>query len=590
MRLLFGPLGVGTHAALGGYGAHTAYLGPLRELDGRTFGGAGTDIPYRPAVEPLDALFARLPDGWRPDALAWWAPEYTPLPQGIEACPILSVALLGDWQMNFWGTLGVLDAFDLVVADVPGVELLAARGIPAEAVRLWSFDPALHRPVPGVPRDIDVLFVGALNADLWWERAAWVRRVLSLADRHRILVTTGVYGEEYARLLSRARIVFNRSYRGEMNMRAYEAAAAEALLFIERGNRDTAAVFADRVHCVYYGDDLEALLDHYLAREDERAAIARAGRERVLRETARHHLEDLLEHLRRLSARGRRLRRLGTLPPPERAWRLGLKAFLNSDPSSWRLALRYLAGAEGAGPASRLLGTVASVLAAADAIGEEPSGTARARALDYAARALEADPADPVHHLRAGELALTTGDRDGARRHLEAAARLAGARGRVTSLSLPFPFAMDRFRLAWDRAAAAGDEALAAAAARLVEARARVRLAQLANEAGDASAVLHHLLRSSEAWPNLDGNTLSLGDVYMASGAYDDAAKAFRRVVETYPLNFDVMLRLGRAWRAAGRRDEVEALVRDTLRMLSAFPSQAGWILAFRDLPGGEPA
>jgi tetratricopeptide (TPR) repeat protein len=588
VRLLFGPLGVGTHAALGGYGAHTAYLGPLRELDGRTFGGAGTDIPYRPAVEPLDALFARLPDGWRPDALTWWAPEYTPLPQGIEACPIPSVALLGDWQMNFWGTLGVLEAFDLVVADVPGVELLAARGIPAEVVRLWSFDPALHRPVPGVPRDIDVLFVGALNADLWWERAAWVRRVLAQADRHRILVTTGVYGEEYARLLSRARIVFNRSYRGEMNMRAYEAAAAGALLFIERGNRDAAAVFTDRVHCVYYGEDLEALLDHYLAHEDERAAIARAGRERVLRETARHHLEDLLEHLRRLSARGRRPRRLGALPPPERAWRLGLKAFLNSDPSSWRLALRYLAGAEGAGPASRLLGTVASVLAAADAIGDEPSGTARVRALDYAARALGADPADPIHHLRAGELALSAGDRDGARRHLEAAAGLAGARGRVTSPSLPFPFAVDRFRLAWDRAAAAGDEALAEAAARLVEARARVRLAQLANEEGDASAVLRHLSRSSEAWPNVDGNTLSLGDVYMASGAHDDAVEAFRRVIEAYPLNFDVILRLGQALRAAGRHDEVEALVRDTLRMLSAFPSQAGWIPAFRNLPGGE--
>src|SRR5581483_5821122 len=179
----------------------------------------------------------------------------------------------------------------------------------------------------------------------WGERLTWVRRLARLAGRHRVLITTGVYGEAYARLLRRARIVFNRSYRGEMNMRAYEAAAAGSLLFVERGNQETAEVFTDRVHCVFYGEDLEALVDHYLAHEPERAAIARAGHERVQDETAARHLARLLEYLRDLPARSPGRRRFAALPPAEQAWRLGLKAFLCSDAAAWRLAVRTLARA-----------------------------------------------------------------------------------------------------------------------------------------------------------------------------------------------------------------------------------------------------
>src|SRR5205807_214149 len=44
-----------------------------------------------------------------------------------------------------------------------------------------------------------------------------------------------VFGDEYRKLLSRARIVFNRSIRGECNKRVFEAAATGALLFQCRG-------------------------------------------------------------------------------------------------------------------------------------------------------------------------------------------------------------------------------------------------------------------------------------------------------------------------------------------------------------------
>src|SRR6185503_9980871 len=110
MRLLFGPLYVGLNNAPDRYGAHSAYLAPLAERGDLTFGGPGADVAFDPVREPLSALFARLPGGEAPEVLVWWAPEYTPLPAGIEQCPIRSVAALGDWTINFWGTVPMLAA------------------------------------------------------------------------------------------------------------------------------------------------------------------------------------------------------------------------------------------------------------------------------------------------------------------------------------------------------------------------------------------------------------------------------------------------------------------------------------------------
>src|SRR5207248_595316 len=107
---------------------------------------------------------------------------------------------------------------------------------------------------------------------------------------------TGVFGAGYRELLGRARIVFNRSIRGECNRRAFEAAAAGALLFQEAGNREVPAYFQDRKECVYYtAESLECLLEHYLDNEDERRAIADAARKAV----ERYRYEELWEgHLR----------------------------------------------------------------------------------------------------------------------------------------------------------------------------------------------------------------------------------------------------------------------------------------------------
>src|SRR5262249_8000184 len=113
-------------------------------------------------------------------------------------------------------------------------------------------------------------------------RLPWLGRLARLADRWRVTIDAGVFGDDYRRLLGRARVVFNRSVRGEGNKRALEAAAAGALLFQEGENREVSRYFRDRQECVFYTEDnLEGLLEHYLTHEEERAAVTGAARARV---------------------------------------------------------------------------------------------------------------------------------------------------------------------------------------------------------------------------------------------------------------------------------------------------------------------
>jgi spore maturation protein CgeB len=107
-------------------------------------------------------------------------------------------------------------------------------------------------------------------------------RLALLGERRRVVIRQNTFGEEYRRLLRRARIVFNRSIRGECNQRAFEVAAMGALLFQEAENREIGDYFRDRQECVLYtSENLEELLEYYLEHEDERRAIAEAGRLRA---------------------------------------------------------------------------------------------------------------------------------------------------------------------------------------------------------------------------------------------------------------------------------------------------------------------
>src|SRR6185295_12623866 len=77
-------------------------------------------------------------------------------------------------------------------------------------------------------RDIDILFVGNLNAAVQRERMSWMMRLARLGKRWRVAIRAGVFGDTYRQLLRRAKIAFSYVEYPRGSRRHSEAAAAGA--------------------------------------------------------------------------------------------------------------------------------------------------------------------------------------------------------------------------------------------------------------------------------------------------------------------------------------------------------------------------
>jgi glycosyltransferase involved in cell wall biosynthesis/tetratricopeptide (TPR) repeat protein len=234
------------------------------------------------AVDTWDDVCHKLPDGWHPDCIALTL-AYTTIPPALWKAPVPILGLAADGNLLWHYYRHVLPRCDLILTDVTSQEKMQAAGHHhARVAHLYGLGRSyLDVRDEEYPRDIDVLFVGNLHAAVQRERLAWLGRLAALGGRWRVVIRTGVFGDEYRALLRQSRIVFNRSVRGECNMRALEATAAGALLFQEADNREVPSLFAPSQEYVQYtDDDLERLLEHYLTQETERRRLAQAGQQR----------------------------------------------------------------------------------------------------------------------------------------------------------------------------------------------------------------------------------------------------------------------------------------------------------------------
>lgn len=169
----------------------------------------------------------------------------------------------------------------------------AARQLPNGEWLPLACDQELHGTVPGSPPTWDVAFVGT---DGGLPRKFYLQ---ILRERYPNSFIGPADYTKMAAIYSQARLGFNYSIGREVNMRIFEVMAANTLLMTNAPEGDDLQRlgFEERRHLVCYRtpQQLLELMDHFLARPDERGAIARAGAALVrARHTYVHRVKQLL--------------------------------------------------------------------------------------------------------------------------------------------------------------------------------------------------------------------------------------------------------------------------------------------------------
>ena len=182
------------------------------------------------------------------------------------------------------------DADFAFAAQRDGAEALRRDGIAATWLPL-ACDPEVHRPHE-VPKRYDVAFVGNVFPG---PREDLLHRLLR---KFPLGLVAQLYFDAMAEALSATRLAFNRSLRGDVNMRVFEAVACGSLLLTDDlAANGQAEHFRDGVHLATYrdADDLLDKAAFYLERDALREAIAARGRaEAHEKHTYKHRMERLL--------------------------------------------------------------------------------------------------------------------------------------------------------------------------------------------------------------------------------------------------------------------------------------------------------
>ncbi len=368
------------------------------------FGREQGHFAWHPAMTWKE-LLAACPAGWKPDVYIHWSPEYNPVPVGLEEADCLTVGVAGDWNLGGRALYAIRGVFDLYFADKPGMQTLQRLGLnPVEHGLLWGYHPELHRTLPHSSystRDIDVLLIGNLNHAVQKKRAYWLARVASLSNRWRILITGGVYGEEYVSLMNRARVVFNHSIRGEANMRAYEGTACGAVVLNEEGNEELRGIFAPGEDYLEYNtDNLEEVLTGILNPDSRELweKVSLSGREKTIPHTYAGHLKAMLDVVQaRLQEGHERHREFALLSAAEKRNRIILQWYCCNVPESLLESERLLGASSSEGGEQNRQNTAlrAVVCGQLCTMENEPSAL-QTRSLKLANHAVQLDPANQL--------------------------------------------------------------------------------------------------------------------------------------------------------------------------------------------------
>jgi len=531
-------------------------LSTLKDQTCRTFALRGRADMLLSWHDSWDRAFARLPSGWRPEFVAV-STARTALPPWLFTCPVPLIALATHSAESWTAHRQLLPLFDLVLADAPSADALHRTGMGhVRAAPLFGLDRDFLVPVPEIPRDIDVLFLGSLDPIWRAERLPWLARVAALADRYRVHIDSAVTGAEYRHLLRRAKIVFNRSAHAGCNRRTFEAPACGALLVQEFENRDVPQWLAPgREYVTYADDNLEPLIEYYLTHESDRAAIAEAGRRRVQGYSFDAVWTNLADEIGR-ELPGLRDRAASRLSAGEGHGLLTRVALNHTTVSGRDVTLE------------RELG---------DAVREAPDDAHVAYLYGVAGnggtaafeRSLELD-AD--HHLARLALArelLAAGRAPSAAQFAADGIERLERDGWADSLAgLPPPNSHDRFRHEWERA---GFTFAGEAAAERAAKRSLLRLElllTLGESARDPGALYEARLEA----PGSPAAAASLGRALAGAGRYTAAGRHLRYALEQLPFDVTLASDLADSHRIRGDAPALDRLIGERRRLAAAGP------------------
>jgi tetratricopeptide (TPR) repeat protein len=390
----------------------------IRVLHAKADCDEGCDAHFNPGLEALPRAIDRAFPDWEPDVVLVVCPEYHAIPLGIEACPWPTVALISDWNVNLRDLVVCLQAFDLILGDANGMQRLRALGF--SNVHYWpmySFNADLHHPKVETVRH-DLTFVGNLNHSIQRERSRYLHQVAQMSESIQVFLGVGLFGADYARVLQESRIVFNRSVRGELNLRCYEAPACGAMLMLEDTNSEARTLFRDGEDCVYYDSTtLVALTHRFVADEPERARIAQNGRRRAVASSYSAHFSALLGLVEDLLQADRPDRTFRLKPESERLGLLGRVAYRRTGGDRMRISFDFFETASSlAERGADLQADLACVMATlADAMSEDGHAVSGSRDAEHAgqveetatraaslfASALASQPNNPIWALNA---------------------------------------------------------------------------------------------------------------------------------------------------------------------------------------------
>lgn len=186
------------------------------------------------------------------------------------------------------------------VAQKEGTARMQKDGVPNAELLYHGVEPRAFPDTPIALKKYDVCFVGHIVSQ---ERLDFLDRMFKEfpnfwfgARLSRYVRDEGV-ADDCADIFRKSKIILNPPTKEDVNMRVFEGMATGSFMLTKRipGIED---LFVDKKHLVLYNTIEEAidLAKYYIEHDEEREAIAKAGKEEVLaKHTYKHRLDVMLD-------------------------------------------------------------------------------------------------------------------------------------------------------------------------------------------------------------------------------------------------------------------------------------------------------